>query len=344
MAFRLNIYDFNMNYNVILDNLKKKIYHPIYLLQGDEPYYIDKISEFIEKNVLSDAEKGFNQTIFYGKDSEPQNIAESALRFPMMTDRQVLIVKEAQSLKRIENLSYYAEKPLASTILVLNYKYKTLDARTKLLKAIKKNGVVFTSKKVYDYKVPAWIDEYLKERGYSISPQAAQILTGYLGNDLAKVANELNKLVIAVKDDKKITPEHIEKNIGLSKDYNVFELQNALGEKNILKSNQIINYFGANEKLNPIQKTIANLYFYFSKLFTYHFLKNKSEHNVAAELRLNPYFAKSYIAAARKYSPTKLYEIMGILREYDLKSKGMGTSGLVSTAELQKEMIYKILH
>ena len=333
-----------MDAKVILENLKKKIYHPIYLFQGDEPYYIDKLSEYIEKNVLSDAEKGFNQSIFYGKDSETQTIAESALRFPMMADKQVIIVKEAQNLKKIENLSYYAEKPLASTILVLNYKYKTLDARTKLVKAIKKNGVLFTSKKIYEYKIPAWIDNFLANRGYKISPQAAQILTAYLGNDLAKIANELNKLIIALKDKKQITPEHIEKNIGFSKDYNVFELQNALGEKNVLKANQIINYFGANEKLNPIQKTIANLYFYFSKLFTYHFLKNKSEQNVAAELRVNPYFAKSYIAAAKRYSPTKLYEIMGILREYDLKSKGMGVSGLVGTAELQKEMIYKILH
>ncbi|HKJ78358.1 MAG TPA: DNA polymerase III subunit delta, partial [Prolixibacteraceae bacterium] len=221
---------------------------------------------------------------------------------------------------------------------------KKVDARTKFVKAVKKNGVIFTSGKIYENKIPAWIDEYLKEKGYSITPQASQILTAYLGNSLGKVANELNKLIIAVKDQKKITPEHIEENIGLSKDYNVFELQNALGEKNILKANRIINYFGANEKLNPIQKTIANLYFYFSKLFTYHFLQNKSEYNVAAELQVAPFFAKSYIAAAKKYSPTKLYEVMGILREYDLKSKGMGASGMVDAASLQKEMIYKILH
>jgi DNA polymerase-3 subunit delta len=333
-----------MDSNAIIENIKKKIYHPIYLLQGDEPYYIDQISNYIEKKVLSDAEKGFNQTIFYGKDSDPQTIADSALRFPMMADKQVIIVKEAQSLKKIENLAYYAEKPLVSTILVLNYKYKTLDSRTKLVKAIKNNGVIFTSKKIYDYKVPAWIEGFLAEKGYKISPQAAQILTAYLGNDLGKVANELNKLMIAVKDTQKIIPEHIEKNIGLSKDYNVFELQNALGEKNILKANQIINYFGANPALNPIQKTISTLYFYFSKLFTYHFLKNKSEQNVAAELRVIPYFAKSYIAAAKKYTPTKLYEIMGILREYDLKSKGLESSSLSDSAELQKEMIYKILH
>ncbi len=333
-----------MDYKVILENLKKNIYHPIYLLHGDEPYYIDKISDYIEQYALTDAEKGFNQTIFYGKDSDAQNIAESAWRFPMMASRQVIIVKEAQSLKKIETLVNYAEKPLGSTVLVLNYKYKTVDARTKLVKAIKKNGVVFESKKIYENKVPAWIEGYLAEKGYSISPQAAQILTAHLGNNLGKVANELNKLLIAVSDTNKITADHIEKNIGLSKDFNVFELQKALGEKNALKANQIINYFGANPSLNPIQKTTTNLYFYFSKLFTYHFLKNKTEQNIAAELKIHPFFVKETVAAAKKYSPTKLYEIMGILREYDMKSKGMEVSGLVDTGDLQKEMIYKILH
>lgn len=333
-----------MDFELILQNLKKQIYHPIYLLQGEEPYFIDEISNYIEKKVLTDAEKGFNQTIFYGKDSDPINIAESAMRFPMMADKQVIIVKEAQSLNKIDLLASYAEKPLSSTILVLNYKYKNLDARTRLAKAIKKNGVVFTSKKVYENKIPNWIEQYLTNKNYTITPQAAQILTAYLGTDLSKVANELNKLVIAVKGTNKITPEHIEKNIGLSKDYNIFELQNALGERNVLKANQIIQYFGANPTLNPIQKTVSNLYFFFSKLFMYHFLKDKSERNVSAELRVHPFIAKSYIAAAKKYSPTKLYEIMGILREYDMKSKGFNVSTMVETADLQKEMIYKILH
>lgn len=333
-----------MEFGAILQNLKKGIYHPIYLLQGEEPYYIDEISNFIEKNVLTDAEKGFNQTVFYGKDSDAVTIAESSMRFPMMANKQVIIVKEAQTLSKIEILASYAEKPLVSTILVLNYKYKNLDSRTKLAKSIKKNGLIFTSDKIRDYKLPEWIDNYLEQKNYTITPQAAQILTAYLGTNLSKVANELNKLVIAVKDTNKITPEHIEKNIGLSKDYNVFELQNALAEKNIFKANQIIQYFGANATLNPIQKTIANLYFYFSKLFTYHFLKDKSERNVAAQLRLHPFVAKGYILAAKRYSPTKLYEIMGILREYDMKSKGFGVSTMVNTADLQKEMIYKILH
>ncbi len=333
-----------MDFNSIIQNLKKEVYHPIYLLQGEEPYYIDEISDYIEKNVLSEAERGFNQTIFYGKDSDPITIAESAMRFPMMASKQVIIVKEAQSLSKIESLASYAEKPLVSTVLVLNYKYKKLDSRTKLSKLIKKNGVVFTSEKIRDYKLPDWINVYLAHRNFSITPQAAQILTAYLGTDLSKVANELDKLVIAIENTNTITPEHIEQNIGFSKDFNVFELQNALGEKNVLKANQIIQYFGANATLNPIQKTIANLYFYFSKLFTYHFLKDKSERNVSAQLRVHPFVAKGYVMAAKRYSPTKLYEIMGILREYDMKSKGFGVSTMVDNAELQKEMIYKILH
>ncbi|HYQ59200.1 MAG TPA: DNA polymerase III subunit delta, partial [Draconibacterium sp.] len=281
-----------MEFNEILQNLKKGIYHPIYLLQGEEAYFIDQLTEYIEDHVLPDAEKGFNQTIFYGKDSDPVTIVEASMRFPMMASKQVIIVKEAQSLNKIDTLTSYAEKPLASTILVLAYKYKYLDSRTKLAKAIKKNGILFTSKKLYENKIPNWIDIYLKAHNYSITPQAAILLTSYLGTDLSKIANELNKLVIAVKDSTKITPDHIEKNIGLSKEFNVLELQNALGEKDVLKANRIIKYFGANPTLNPIQKTIAGLYFYFSKLFTYHFLKDKTERNVAAELRVHPFFVK----------------------------------------------------
>ncbi|MBK6282861.1 MAG: DNA polymerase III subunit delta [Draconibacterium sp.] len=333
-----------MDFEPIIQNLKKKIIHPIYLLQGEEPYYIDEISNYIERNLLPEAEKGFNQTVFYGKDSNAVTIAESCLRFPMMAQRQVIVVKEAQSLAKIEVLASYAERPLASTVLVLNYKYKALDSRTKLAKAIKKNGVIFTSEKVKEWKLPNWIDSYLAARDFTITPQAAQLLTSYLGADLGKVANELNKLIIAVKNTNKITPDHIEKNIGLSKEYNLFELQNALGERNIFKANQIIQYFGANPTTNPIQRTIPTLFGFFSNMFAYHFLKDKSEGNVAAQLGMHPFAAKNVITAAKKYTPTKLYEIIGILREYDLKSKGFDTSGAVSTGDLQKEMIFKILH
>jgi DNA polymerase-3 subunit delta len=333
-----------MEFDAILQNLKKKIIHPIYLLQGEEPYYIDEISNYIEKNVLTEAEKGFNQSVFYGKDSSALNIAESCLRYPMFAPRQVIIVKEAQSLAKIEILASYAEKPLASTVLVLNYKYKNLDSRTKLAKAIKKNGVIFTSEKIKEFKLPNWIDSYLARLDFTITPQAAQLLTAYLGADLGKVVNELNKLTIAVKDTNKITVDHIEKNIGLSKEYNLLELQNALSERNIFKAYQIIQYFGANPTANPVQKTILMLFGYFSNMFAYHFVKDKSDSNVAAELGIHPYTAKLLSVAAKKYTPTKLYEIIGILREYDLKSKGFEISTMVSTADLQKEMIYKILH
>jgi DNA polymerase III subunit delta len=333
-----------MDYEIILQNLKKKIYHPIYLLQGDEPYFIDRISDYIEKNVLKEEEKHFNLTIFYGKDTEISNIVESALRYPMMAERQVIIVKEAQDLKKFEYLKKYSEKPMPSTILVINHKYGTLKGNPDVIKNIGKNGVVLTTKKIYDNKMPQWIEEYLDARDYSITPQASQILTAYLGNDLGKVANELNKLIIATGGNKKITPEDIEKNIGLSKDFNIIELQNALGERDILKANQIINYFGSNLSLHPFQVTVVSLFYYFSKLFSYHFMKDKSEKGFAQKYGVHPYIAKIHIRAAKKYTPTKLYEIMGILREYDLKSKGLNVSTLVETSELQKELIYKILH
>jgi DNA polymerase III subunit delta len=333
-----------MNFETIIQNLKNKVYHPIYLLQGDEPYFIDQVSDYIEKNVLSEDEKSFNLTIFYGKDSDPVTIAESALRFPMMAQKQVVIVKEAQSLKNIEQLGGYAMKPSPSTILVLNYKYKTLDGRTRLLKNISKNGVVLTTKKIYDNQLPAWIENYLHNKNYTITPQAGQILTAHLGTDLSKVTNELDKLIIAIGDTGRITPEHIEKNIGFSKDYNIIELQNALGERNILKANQIINYFGANPTMHPMQKTVAGLFFYFSKLFSYHFLNDKSEKGFGKRYNLHPFIAGKYVSAAKKYTPSKLYRIIGILREYDMKSKGVDSSGKVEQLELQKEMIYKILH
>jgi DNA polymerase III subunit delta len=327
----------------ILDELEKKIYHPVYFLSGEEPFYIDLISDYIEDHVLTDEEKGFNQIIFYGKDTDEQTIMETALRFPMMANQQVIIVKEAQSLNTIEELRRYVEKPLHSTILVLNYKYKTLDKRTAFAKAIQKNGILFESPRMYENKIPGWIENYLADAQYTISPQASVLLAEYLGTDLGKIANELKKLTISLPPKTRITNEHIEKNIGISKDYNIFELQNALGERDILKANRIINYFADNPKSNPIQLTTVLLYLYFSKLFLYHFLKDKSEKSVAASLGIHPYFVKSYSKAAKRYNTHKLYDIIGILREYDMKSKGFETNN-VSQGGLLKEMIYKILH
>jgi len=333
-----------MEFEIILQNLTKKVYHPIYLLHGEEPYFIDRVSDYIEKNVLSDEEKNFNQTIFYGRDSDARLIADTAYRYPMMAERQVVIVKEAQSLKTIDNLCNYVSRPMPSTILVINYKYKTLDKRTRLYKAIKANGIILTANKLYENQIPAWIENYLKQYNYTIAPQAGQILTACLGTELSKISNELDKLLIAVKDTTHITPVHIEKNIGLSKDFNMLELQDALAGKNVFRANQIIKYFGSNPQLHPIQVTTSTLFGFYSKLLAIHFLKDRSEKGAMQELGGHPYYLKKLLAASRNYSAVKLVEIIGILREYDLKSKGLGVSTKVDPAELQKEMIYKILH
>ena len=332
-----------MDYQDILVNLKKKIYHPVYFLMGEESYFIDQITDYISKNVLTDAEKSFNQHVLYGKDTDVNTIITHARRFPMMANHQVVVVKEAQNIKKIEELEPYIKAPLTSTILVVNYKYKTIDKRKSFAKQLAKSCVLFESKKIYENKLPAWINSYLAAHNYSIAPQAAAMLAEYLGTDLGKVSNELNKLIITLPEGTKIAPDHIEKNIGISKDYNIFELQNALSERNVLKSNQIINYFAANPSSNPITRTIASLYYYFMKILTLHFLTDKSPNAVASALQVAPFFVRSYMDAAKVYTPKKLVAIMEILREYDMKSKGFGNVS-TSAGDLQKEMIYKILH
>ncbi len=332
-----------MTFEEIISNLKKKIYHPIYFLMGEETYFIDKISDYIADNVLTEAEKGFNQTVLYGKDTEPQTIISNARRFPMMANYQVIIVREAQNIKKIEDLETYAKNPLKSTILVINYKYKTLDKRKTFPKLLDQKGVLFESKKIYDNQLPTWISSYLKSQQYTISPQAAAMISEFLGADLSKVANELDKLIISLPVGTQITPDHIEKNIGISKEFNVYELQNALGERDLLKANRIINYFGANQSSNPVPMVISSLFSYFSKILNYHFLEDKSQNNVASVLQVHPFFVKTYVAAAKNYSIKKLVEIVTILREYDMKTKGFGSIS-ASPADLQREMIYRILH
>jgi len=334
-----------MTFEQILTDLKNKIYKPIYFLSGEEPYFIDLITKYINDNVLNDAEKSFNQTVIYGKDTDIYTVINTAKRFPMMANHQVVIVKEAQNIKNIDDLVHYAAAPLKSTLLVINYKYKTLDKRKKLYKALADNGVLYESKKLYDNEVPGWINAYLKKKNRSIEPGAAALLNEYLGNDLSKIANELDKLIITLPDGEfNITSNHIERNIGISKDYNNFELHKALTQKNVLKANRIVNYFAQNQKDNPFTMTIATLYHFYSKVLSYHFVKDKKDKkSVAATLKVNPYFLGDYELAAKNYNPKKTVEIIGLLREYDLKSKGYNN---VSTppGELLKEMVYKILH
>ena len=271
-------------------------------------------------------------------------ISETSKRFPMMSNHQVIIVKEAQSLKKIEDLSWYVEKPLSSTILVINYKYKTLDKRTKLYKLIDSNAVYFESNRLRDYQVPGWIDRYLMLKGVKSDPNASAMLTEYLGTDLHKIVNELTKLLITLPAGKPvITTDLIEKNIGISKDYNNFELQKAIGEKNIYRSNLIVKYFADNPKDNPINLTIASLFSFFSKLLTYHYLTDKSKNNVASVLKVNPFFVKEYESAAVKYDARRTVNIISLLRTYDMKSKGYGDLSS-PPGDLLKELIYKILH
>jgi DNA polymerase-3 subunit delta len=332
-----------MTMDQILTDLKNKIYYPVYFLAGEESYFIDTISDYIEKHVLSDTEKEFNQTVIYGRDTDILSLISIAKRFPMMANYQVVIVKEAQDIQKIEELLPYVEQPLNSTLLVLNYKYKKIDKRKSFFKKIDKKGVLFESRKIYDNKLGAWISDYVNERGYTITPKATAMLTEFLGTELSKVVNEVNKLIINLPEKAEINDLAVERNIGISKDYNIFELQNAIGSKNVEKANRIVNYFAANPKENPLIKTIAILYGFFSKLLIYQQLKDKSKSNVASALSLNPFFVKDYQVAARNYNLKKLSAIIGYLREYDLKAKGFNNAS-ATDGDLMKEMMYKILH
>ncbi len=332
-----------MSMDQILNELKNRIYHPVYFLAGDESYFIDTISDFIEKNVLSDTEKEFNQSVIYGRDTDVPTLVSVAKRFPMMANYQVVIVKEAQDIQKIEDLLPYVENPLNSTLLVLNYKYKKIDKRKSFFKTVDKKGVLFESKKVYDNQLGAWISKYVNDRSYTITPKATAMLTEFLGTDLSKVVNEVNKLMINLPEKAEINDLQVERNIGISKDYNIFELQNAIGSRDVQKANRIVNYFASNPKENPLIKTVAILYGYFSKLLIYHQLKDKSRNNVAAALSIGPFFVKDYQVAARNYNSKKLAAIIGYLREYDLKAKGVNNIS-TTDGELLKEMMYKILH
>ena len=333
-----------VNYEEVINGLKSRLFKPVYFLAGEEPYYIDQITGYIEEKVLPEEEKSFNQIILYGEDTSISSIIDTARRFPMMSTHQVVIVREAQTLRKIEDLAIYLEKPLISTILVISYKYKTLDKRTRLFKLLETNGVYFESAKVRDYLIPGWIDRYLMTRGIKTDADAGAMLTEFLGTDLHKIANELEKLIITLPEGKPvITTALIEKNIGISKDYNNFELQKAIGEKNILKANMIVRHFAENSKDNPITLTIASLFGFYSKLLRYHYLTDKSKNNVASTLKVNPFFVKDYEVSSAKYNIAKTVQIIGLLRNYDMRSKGFDDPG-TDQADLLKEMVYRILH
>ena len=310
---------------------------------GEESYYIDKIAEYIEKSVLTEEERGFNQMVMYGKEVTIDEIVSNAKRYPMMAEKQVIIVKEAQHLSRtIENLLSYADNPQPSTVLVFCYKYGKLDKRKKIYKSIQKSGVLFESKKLYDNQVSDWIRMVLQGKGYSISPKAAILLVEYLGTDLSKINNELEKLQLVIPKDIEISPAAIEEHIGISKDFNNFELKKAIGERDILKATRIIHYFAQNPKDNPFVVTVTLLHNFFSQLLQYHGMADHSSKNVASTLGINPYFVKEYQTAARNYPMKKVSQVISYLREMDLKGKGVGGASL-SQADLLKELLVKII-
>ena len=315
-----------MEFNLIMSDLKKKIYNPVYFLMGDEPYFIDMVSDYIENKVLDESEKEFNQTVLYGGDITADDVFGAARRFPMMSEYQVIIVKEAQSIKNIAGkekekekkdedkaklpLELYLENPLKSTILVICYKYKSVDKRTSLYKSLDKKAVLLESKKIYDNQVAGWIDNYLKGKSFSIGPKASSILAECLGTSLSKITNELDKLMINIPPKSEITMDMIQANIGISKDYNIFELQNAIGKKEVLKANRIVNYFGSNEKDHPLVMTVSILYGYFCKLLLYHHLPDKSQKAVMSSLGIPFNFVDDYKLAGKNYDLNKLKRIL----------------------------------
>ncbi len=349
----------------LLLDLKRKIFKPVYFLSGEEAYYIDQVSDYIEEHALEEEDKGFNQTVVYGKDVDLKEIVNLANQFPMSGSHTVVIVKEAQDMKELskkpqekpegENkdkkegspganmLINYLKNPQQSTILVFCYKYGTIDKRSALAKSITKETVYIETKQLYDNQLPQWITSYVADKGYKINPRAAAMMAELLGNDLPKVAGELNKLFIARDPSQEISVDQVQDNIGLSRDFNVFELQKALGSRDILKANQIINHFAANEKENPIQAVLAVLHGYFVKILKYHFLQDKSKFAAASALGVSPYFVEDYVRAASTFSVARLKMVFRILRDVDLKSKGI-ENWSIGNGELMKEAVFKMLH
>lgn len=328
----------------IVNDIKSGNIKPIYFLMGEEPYYIDKLSDYIEQNILTEEEKGFNQTVLYGRDVTVEDIISLAKRYPMMAERQVIIVKEAQDLIRtIDKLESYAENPMTTTVLVVCYKYKTLDKRKKVTKLLARSGVVYESKKLYENQVAEWIKRVLSGKKYAIEPKAVAMLVEFLGTDLSKINNELEKLQIILPKGATITAKDIEENIGFSKDFNVFELRKAIGDRNQLKAYTIAENFANNPKDNPMVVTTSLVFGFFVQLLKYHGLKDKNPKNVAAVIGVNPYFLKDYDIALKNYPMRKVSQVVAALREIDIKSKGVGANAM-SNGDLLREMLYHIFN
>lgn len=335
----------DITYEEIVRSIKNKHYAPVYFLMGDEDYYIDQITDLIMRTVLTDVEKEFNQTVIYGSDTDIASVINMAKRYPMMAEHQVIVVKEAQNLKNIDQLGFYLQKPLLSTILVFCYKHGVIDRRKKIAAEIDKLGVLFESKKLRDTQLPGFIVSYLKVKQVDIEPKASEIMAEFVGTDLSRMVGELDKLILTLPEGKRrITPEQIERNIGISKDYNNFELRTALVEKNIDKANRIVKYMEDNPKNNPLPLTLSVIFNFFSNLMLAYYAPNKSEQGIAKHLGLRSQWqAHDYLSAMRNFKATKVMQIISAIRECDAKSKGIGNTS-VSDGELIRELVFFILH
>ena len=332
---------------LIFKNIKNKEFLPIYFFHGEEAYYIDIAVKALENDVLTEDEKAFNQTVVYGKDTNYNEILSLAKQYPMMGDKQLIIVKEAQDLKFNDEenkiLEKYVENPVESTILVFAHKHKKVDSRKKVFKTLDKAKMLFHSEPVKDYNLAKWIDDEARNLQIKLAPGISQLLADYLGNDLSRIANELNKMKLVLKDGEVLDGKLVETHIGISKEFNVFELQKALGKKDANTAFKIAYYMGKNPKTNPIVMTIGNLYNFFSNVVLYHTVSHQSPPTIASELGINPYFVKDYAEAARLYPLKFATRIISVLREIDLKSKGLGAVNM-DEGELLKEMVYKIIN
>lgn len=332
-----------MDHKLLLKEIRNKKFEKIYFLHGEEPYFIDVLTKAIQDNALEESERDFNQSILYGKDAEVLSLISELKSYPMMAERRLVILKEAQYFKAIEQLESYLENPANSTIFVICYKYKTFDARKKTLKNALKNGVVFKSEKVKEYQLAEWIQQYIKTTGYELTSKACMLLIESLGNDLGRIVKELEKLAVLIEKGTIINENHIEENIGISKDYNVFELTNAVANKDNLKALKIVDYFDHNPKAADLVFVISNLFKFFSQIMRIHFLPNKSREAVARALGVHPFVAGELTNAKNKYDPRKIAANIALIHEYDLKSKGVGNTS-TTQGELMREMVYQLIH
>jgi DNA polymerase III subunit delta len=326
----------------IISDLKKGQFKAVYWLEGEEDFFIDSIIHFAEHNILNESETGFNQTVFYGRDTDWATVINACRRYPMFSDRQVVIIKEAQAMRDIEKLESYIEKPLASTILFIAYKGKKVDGRTKLAKTLKDKAVLVTTKKLYERELPEWTNQLVNSKGFTITPKALFLLIDHIGNDLSRISNEIDKMALNLGERKNITEDDIEQFVGISKEFNVFELQDALGNKDFYKAIRIANYFEHNPKAGPLQLIFPSLYAFFSKVQMI-YTATGNEKSIAAQTGINEWKVRDYIAAAKKYDPHAIEKNILLLNHYNLKSLGIDDAG-TSDGMLLKEMIAKMMY